>query len=91
MPKQITSRLATSTLLFLGYSLEDWDFRAIYKVLVDSLPHPKLRPGSYSVQKGAPKFWVDFWREKGVEILDVDVTTSRSSSRNTFPDTHGDR
>jgi hypothetical protein len=86
VPTKIASRLATSTLLFLGYSLEDWDFRAIYKVLVDSLPHPKLRPGSYSVQKSAPKFWVDFWKDKGVEILDVDVYEFAAALEKEFAD-----
>jgi len=73
VPPLVTSRLARNTLLFLGYSLEDWDFRAIYKVLVDSHPDKRFMPGSYSVQKAPPKFWMDFWREKGVEILDEDV------------------
>ena len=38
VPRPILRRIIPSTLLFLGYSLEDWDFRTIYKGLIERLP-----------------------------------------------------
>ena len=72
IPRQITSKLSYSTLLFLGYSLEDWDFRTIYKGLIESLPKQQARR-SFAFQKKPSKFWVEFWKSKGVEIYDVDL------------------
>jgi hypothetical protein len=73
VPTLIGSRLKTSMLLFLGYSLEDWDFRAIYKVLIESQEDTRFLPLSYSVQKAPPKFWEEFWRDKSVQIIDADI------------------
>lgn len=72
VPRQISSKLTYSTLLFLGYSLEDWDFRIIYKGLIETLPKQQARK-SFAIQKNPSKFWVEFWRSKGVEIYDIDL------------------
>ncbi|MDT4898791.1 MAG: hypothetical protein QOH25_3868 [Acidobacteriota bacterium] len=72
VPALISQIIADSTLLFLGYSLEDWDFRTIYKGIHETLPHPDRRT-SFAIQKDPPPFWVDFWRSKGVIIYDLDV------------------
>lgn len=72
VPRKITARLATNTLLFLGYSLDDWDFRVLYKTMLNPDDEP-FRPGSYSVQKEVADYWIDFWKEKKVRILDADI------------------
>jgi hypothetical protein len=61
-----------STLLFLGYSLEDWDFRTIYKGLIEPLPKHQARK-SFAIQKDPSEFWVEFWQKKGVEIYNLDL------------------
>ena len=72
VPSLIKERMADSTLLFLGYTLEDWDFRTIFKGVVGTLPeHEKLR--SFAIQKSASEFWTKLWGKQQVEIYDVDL------------------
>ncbi len=59
-----------TTILFLGYSLEDWDFQAIYKTFVEPI---NPRPQSFAIQKNPPDFWVTYWEKKGVKIFDMDL------------------
>lgn len=72
IPKLIVKTLAPSTLLFLGYSLEDWDFRTVYKGWIENLPANERRK-SFAFQKDPPEFWVRFWSRKGIEIYDIDL------------------
>jgi hypothetical protein len=74
VPTLIEAELVASTLLFLGYSLEDWDFRTIYKGLIEPLPEDDRRM-SFAIHLHPPDFWVDFWGKKGVTIVDMDVGT----------------
>lgn len=69
---QIKDQIQQSTLLFLGYSLEDWNFRALFKGLIEKAGPDKQRV-SYAIQKDPSDFWVTFWDKKGVQILDVDI------------------
>ena len=70
----ITSKIQTSTLLFLGYSLEDWNFRALFKGLIEKL-NPSVRPFSYAIQKDPSEFWVRFWEgnNRKVHIFNMDM------------------
>ena len=72
--KQITATIKTSTLLFLGYSLEDWNFRALFKGLVEKVD-PNYRPYSYAIQKDPSEFWVRFWEDndRNVQIFNMDI------------------
>ena len=72
VPELISEKMVGSTLLFLGYSLEDWDFRTIYKALIEPIP-TRSRPVSYAIQKNPEPFWVRYWDRKGITILDVDL------------------
>ena len=72
VPRQISAMMQDSTLLFLGYGLEDWDFRTIYKALIESLP-PRDQHVSYAIQKDPSPFWEAMWLKKGVTIYDVDL------------------
>jgi SIR2-like domain len=72
IPRAITGRLTVSSLLFLGYSLEDWNFRALFKGLIEKLSkHDKRK--SFAIQKGPSTFWQQFWERKDVKIIDADV------------------
>jgi SIR2-like domain len=73
VPAQITKKLKLSTLLFLGYSLEDWDFRALYKVIMKSFDEQRFPPPRFSVQKDPRQYWRDFWLGQKINILDVDI------------------
>ena len=57
VPPRIITELTASSLLFLGYGLEDWDFRAIYKSLIESLPWHGARK-SIAIQKNPPAYWL---------------------------------
>jgi hypothetical protein len=72
VPTLIEAELIESTLLFLGYSLEDWDFRTIYKGLIERLEEDDRRT-SFAIHLNPPGFWVDFWGKKGVTIVNMDV------------------
>jgi hypothetical protein len=72
VPELVITELAGSTLLFLGYSLEDWDLRTLFKGLVESLPTHRRRR-SFAVQLKPAEFWVKFWAAKEVDIFDADV------------------
>jgi hypothetical protein len=72
IPTPVKARIREGTLLFLGYSLEDWDFRTIFKGLVESLEASDRRR-SFAFQKDPPDFWVRFWERKDVTIYNVDL------------------
>jgi hypothetical protein len=73
MPTVIASLLKTSTILYLGYSLEDWDFRTIFKSLLEPLERDEQFQ-SFAFQLNPPKHWIKFWDKRGVSILDMDLT-----------------
>lgn len=72
VPDLIKSRIIDSSLLFLGYGLEDWDFRTIYKGLIETLPDPRKRK-SFAIQKDPSALWVRFWEDKKVQIYNIDL------------------
>lgn len=72
VPKLVKKLITPSTLLFLGYSLQDWDFRTIYRGLVGRLNKHAQRK-SFAVQASPSKFWVDYWAPRGVTLVDMDV------------------
>ena len=72
VPKLIQSTLKDSMLLFLGYGLQDWDFRTIYKALIEKLGRHESRR-SYAIQSSPSPFWFRFWLTKRVEIFDFDL------------------
>ncbi len=75
-----TSRLQRSRILFIGYSLEDWNFRTLFKSTAEQREDTE---SSYAVQfysqnpaetheeRDRRQATVDFWHDKHVEILNV--------------------
>ncbi|MGA9997851.1 MAG: SIR2 family protein, partial [Pyrinomonadaceae bacterium] len=72
VPGIIRAELQRSSLLFLGYSLEDWDFRAVFKGLIEALDEDEQRK-SFAIQSKPSPFWVEFWKDKKVIIYDIDL------------------
>ena len=74
IPPTIRSELTTGTLLFLGYSLEDWDFRTLFKGTIERLDRHLIFK-SFALQRGAPEVWVRFWQDqrRNVTIFDQDL------------------
>jgi len=69
LPLWIMRQLEHSALLFLGYSLRDWDFRLLYRSL--QTPH-RERP-AYAVLRRPPRFWVHYLRALKIEVHDGDI------------------
>jgi hypothetical protein len=85
VPSVIRRRLTTCLLLFLGYSLEDWDFRALYKVIINGLPDKNFKQAAYSVQREVKDYWKRFWDAQGVRILEQDIYEFARELRAEFP------
>lgn len=71
IPTLITGRFGVSTLLFLGYSLDDVDFKVLHKV-IEKFPSSN-RPPSYAIQKSSSTFAQDYWKKKDVQIYNLDL------------------
>ena len=61
-------------LLFLGYSLEDWNFRVIWEGVLSSHQMHGVQKISYAVVKQPSDFQKMFWFSRKVKILDGDLT-----------------
>ncbi len=75
----VRGRMALSTILFVGYSLSDWNFRVIFKATAEG-----RGTRSYAVQYSSSEDemsdfdrtrWnalVEFWAHREVDIINVD-------------------
>lgn len=70
LPKNVLTRLADSHFLFLGYSLQDWNVRAVLHRLWKA---QKADRGSWAIQYGVDRFAIESWGKRGVRILDVSL------------------
>lgn len=77
--QHVLSQIAESTILFVGYSLSDWNFRVVFKASAE-----RYRIDRFAVQlfdhKSASSEeedrWqsiVDFWSEKDVDIINTEA------------------
>jgi SIR2-like domain len=67
LPAPIYERLSNCHFLFLGYSMRDWNLRAILRRLwtEDSIDYP-----SWSVQLRPDALDCELWAKRGVEVID---------------------
>jgi hypothetical protein len=72
VPNLVRKIITPSTLLFLGYSLQDWDFRTIYRGLIERLNKHQARR-SFAIQHNPPEYWVAYWEKKGIDIYSIDL------------------
>jgi len=63
---------ATQTVLFLGFSLADEDFKRLYREVVRSLGEHKRR--AYAVQLDPDPITVKYWERKNVAVINADAT-----------------
>jgi len=84
VPPRIITELVASSLLFLGYSLEDWDFRVLHKSLIGSLPWHASRK-SIAIQKASAEYWRNYWIEKKVRIFEIDLYDFVDQLNEAFP------
>lgn len=82
LPLEIEAALMRSTVLFVGYSLEDWNFRLIFKATCEvsnrkkyaiqllTIPDAEKQSSQARIQQ---KALVRFWERKNVDIIDVEA------------------
>jgi DNA-binding SARP family transcriptional activator len=68
LPVTLAARLRRSHFLFLGYGLVDWSFRVFLQRL---WPDEQPAYRSWAVQPEATSLERDFWRRRGVELVDL--------------------
>jgi SIR2-like domain len=79
IPPAIKAEMTTATLLFLGYSLEDWDFRTLFKGTIETLERFRTYK-SFAIQLEPSPFWAKFWaEEKKVVVYDMDLRAFASA------------
>lgn len=62
------------TLLFLGYSLDDWNFRVIWEGVLSKHQKLGVRKTSYALVKKPQHFMTSYWRKHDIEVIDQDLT-----------------
>jgi hypothetical protein len=72
LPPQLLARLAECHFLFLGYSLRDWNLRAILQRLWSERT---TRWDSWSIQLAPIPLERKSWELRGVHILEIDLDT----------------
>ncbi|MEG9625484.1 SIR2 family protein [Pseudomonas guariconensis] len=72
----LSSLLIDHTALFIGYSLDDPDFRQIWQVVRERLG--ALRRPAYVLQVGAPAHAVARYERRGVKVINLPKTPNRS-------------
>lgn len=70
LPPALITKLKHSNLLFLGYSITDWNLRVFLNRLWNE---QTLRYKSWAVQLKTSDFDVKFWQTKEVEVLVTDL------------------
>ncbi len=68
----LKARFAASTLMFVGYSLDDMNFQRLYVEVNREVDRHK-RP-AYAVQREASDYNIRWWQSKGVEVITADLT-----------------
>lgn len=76
MVTYLTNLLITRAPLFVGYSLDDTDFRQIYKIVQDRLGKMTKRP--YTIQYKCSDESRRRFERRGVSVIDLPVIGSRS-------------
>lgn len=76
MPDYFRKRLLTKcTLLFLGYSLNDWNFQVIWDGIIWSNENSRhLLRDAYALVKHPSHFDIRYWTKRNVFVLNQDLT-----------------
>jgi hypothetical protein len=70
LPRSVVATLKKSHYLFLGYSLRDWNLRVMLRRI---WREQKLGYKSWAVQKRVGPLDKEYWLDKGVNIMDIDL------------------
>jgi len=84
LPSELVSLISSNTLIFLGYSLEDWDFRAVLKNLPTE-PQQKW----FAVLKDPAEWWVQFWAKQNLTLYNMDIYEFAQQLENSYQEQYG--
>lgn len=85
MPEFFRSTIIPNfTLLFLGYSLEDWNFRVIWEGILANYRDTGAELVSYALMKDPSNFDLAFWGKRNVSIINFDLTQFAVELARTF-------
>lgn len=62
------------TLLFLGYSLQDWNFKVLWEGVLATHASPYLQRDAYAIMRKPSHQQAKHWIKKNIDILDMDLT-----------------
>lgn len=68
IPTYLTEQIGRSQLLFLGYSLRDWNLRVILRQI---WAEQAFRTAGWSIQREPSEVDVKFWKRQEISILDA--------------------
>lgn len=72
----LSSLLIENTAIFIGYSLDDPDFRQIWHLIKDRLG--SLRRPAYALQVGASSSVVERYQRRGVKVINLPKSSGKS-------------
>ena len=81
IPAYLMRRIRESDLLFLGYSMRDWNLRVILRQI---WAEQGISTGGWSIQRGPSEFDKRFWARQRIEILDVPLEDWVDAMREQF-------
>jgi hypothetical protein len=70
IPAYLMRRIRESDLLFLGYSMRDWNLRVILQQIWSE---QGVRSGGWSIQRSPSEVDRQFWARHGIHLLDADL------------------
>jgi len=62
------------TLLFLGYSLQDWNFKVLWEGVLETHTSLNLRRDAYAIMRQSSHQQARYWTRRNIDILDMDLT-----------------
>lgn len=62
------------SLLFLGYSLQDWNFKVLWEGVLASHAASNLRRDAYAIMRQPSHQQTKYWTRRSIDILDMDLT-----------------
>jgi hypothetical protein len=70
VPVTLAAKVKKSHFLFMGYSLADWNMRVILQRIWGG---QQLTYKSWAIQRAPRELDIEFWKKRGVDILDVEL------------------
>lgn len=74
VPKEFRDLFGTTTILFLGYGLGDWNFRVIWEAMVGAFPSGRMPIQSFAIKSEVTDFERSLFALRGIHLIECDLT-----------------